>query len=130
MPVRKRDLVEIPAISCDGSDSQGGGTRVIRSQSDALSEVGVGKRILKVLVTRDFEFCVWRDPERQTCEDPGGRGSCRATERCSARQGCISAVGRKPPAVVRTEGARAGEGVGGTFAAPFARRPPPKGVMT
>ena len=30
-----------------------------RSQSDALSEVGSGEGILKVLVRRDLEFCVY-----------------------------------------------------------------------
>jgi hypothetical protein len=40
---------------------------------------------------------------------------------------CGSADGRKPPAAFRTEGARAGKGVGVALAGAFARRLPPGG---
>jgi len=37
------------------------------------------------------------------------------------------AVGRKPPATFRTEGARAGNGIARALAEPFARSLPPRG---
>jgi len=43
------------------------------------------------------------------------------------RHAAVIAVGREPPAVFRTKGARAGEGVGGSLAGTFARRLPPCG---
>jgi len=55
------------------------------------------------------------------------QGRLPAGSRHAAEHAWEPAVGRKPPAAVRTEGARDGKDRAGALAGPFARRLPPCG---
>jgi len=64
----------------------------------------------------------WRERWQNVC-----RGLCPQAAAMRLTLRLEPAVGRKPPALFCTEGARAGEGVVGTLAGAFARRLPPCG---